>query len=153
MGLRISYRENTGDEQLGKIASLRSPGRGFFVRASNALSACSRDFSHTGRAGRKSRCVTTAPRRAENYLLAPHVPLASSRRSHRRTLASLLFPTFWRYDVLRGLDYLRNAGIQTDSRISEAIEIVIKRPPENSLAAERPSSRTSIGNGNGCRQG
>ncbi|MEI9975711.1 MAG: hypothetical protein WDO73_28815 [Ignavibacteriota bacterium] len=26
------------------------------------------------------------------------------------------FPTFWHYDVLRGLDYLREAGIKPDGR-------------------------------------
>jgi hypothetical protein len=34
------------------------------------------------------------------------------------------FPTWWQYDVLRGLDYLRDAGVEPDDRIAEAIEIV-----------------------------
>src|SRR6516162_7124657 len=33
--------------------------------------------------------------------------------------------------VLRGLDYLRNAGIKPDSRVSEAVEIVIERRHQN----------------------
>ena len=41
------------------------------------------------------------------------------------------FPTFWHYDVLRGLDYLRDAGIKPDSRVTEAIEIVIARRHQN----------------------
>jgi hypothetical protein len=41
------------------------------------------------------------------------------------------YPTFWHYDVLRGLDYLRDAGVQPDSRIREAIEIVIARRHQN----------------------
>src|ERR1043166_6179155 len=41
------------------------------------------------------------------------------------------FPTFWHYDVLRGLDYLRNAGIKPDNRVREAIEVVIKRRHQN----------------------
>ena len=41
------------------------------------------------------------------------------------------FPPFWHYDVLRGLDYLRNAGIQPDNRVREAIEIVIERRHQN----------------------
>jgi len=40
-------------------------------------------------------------------------------------------PTFWHYDVLRGLDYLRDAGIKPDSRVTEAIEIVVKRRHQN----------------------
>ena len=31
------------------------------------------------------------------------------------------YPTWWHYDVLRGLDYLRSAGIRPDARMEEAI--------------------------------
>jgi hypothetical protein len=41
------------------------------------------------------------------------------------------FPPSWHYDVLRGLDYLRNAGIKPDSRVAEAIEVVIARRHQN----------------------
>jgi hypothetical protein len=34
------------------------------------------------------------------------------------------FPTWWHYDVLRGLDYLRDAGVQPDDRVAEAIQLV-----------------------------
>jgi len=34
------------------------------------------------------------------------------------------FPTWWHYDVLRGLDYLRHAGVTPDERVSEAIGLV-----------------------------
>ncbi len=34
------------------------------------------------------------------------------------------FPTWWHYDVLRGLDYLRSAGVAPDERVSGAIELV-----------------------------
>jgi hypothetical protein len=36
------------------------------------------------------------------------------------------FPTWWHYDVLRGLDYLRSAGVEPDDRVAEAIELVAK---------------------------
>jgi hypothetical protein len=64
---------------------------------------------------------------------SPLVPLTSNRGSHRRTLASLLLPDVLAlsYDVLRGLDYLRNAGVKPDSRVREAVEIVIKRRHQN----------------------
>jgi hypothetical protein len=41
------------------------------------------------------------------------------------------YPTFWHYDVVRGLDYLRNAGIKPDSRVREAIEVVIEHRHQN----------------------
>jgi hypothetical protein len=37
------------------------------------------------------------------------------------------FPTWWHYDVLRGLEYLRSADVTPDGRISEAIELVASK--------------------------
>jgi hypothetical protein len=37
------------------------------------------------------------------------------------------FPTWWHYDVLRGLDYLRSAGVTPDERMAEAIELVASK--------------------------
>lgn len=34
------------------------------------------------------------------------------------------FPPRWHYDVLRGLDYFREAGVAADSRCDEAIEVI-----------------------------
>ena len=34
------------------------------------------------------------------------------------------FPTWWHYDVLRGLDYLQDAGVAPDERVDEAIRVV-----------------------------
>ncbi len=72
--------------------------------------------------------VTAARARGQEYLL--------ERRMFRRlstgevvnakwTLFS--FPTRWHYDVLRGLDYLRSAGVAPDERCAEAIDLVEKK--------------------------
>jgi len=84
------------------------------------------------RAGRKSAAVTKARRRAENYLLERRMfrSLRTGEVISKRWLR-FSFPTFWHYDVLRGLDYLRSAGIKPDSRVSEAIEVVIERRHQN----------------------
>jgi len=37
------------------------------------------------------------------------------------------FPTWWHYDVLRGLDYFRRAGVAPDERMTEAIELVASK--------------------------
>ena len=37
------------------------------------------------------------------------------------------FPTWWHYDVLRGLEYLCNAGVAYDERMAEAIELVASK--------------------------
>src|SRR6202000_624074 len=84
------------------------------------------------RAGRKSAAVTQARKRAENYLLERR--MFHSLRTGKVVDKSWLrfsFPMFWHYDVLRGLDYLRSAGIKPDSRAREAIETVIARRHQN----------------------
>lgn len=51
------------------------------------------------------------------------------------------FPTTWHYDVLRGLDYLRDAGVEPDEHAAEAVEIVAKkRDPEGRWPLENPHS-------------
>jgi hypothetical protein len=37
------------------------------------------------------------------------------------------FPTWWHYDVLRGLEYLRRAVVTPDERVAEAIELVASK--------------------------
>ena len=41
------------------------------------------------------------------------------------------FPVTWHYDVLRGLDYLRSAGVEPDERVAEAVGLVAKRRHQN----------------------
>ncbi len=84
------------------------------------------------RAGRKSAAVSRARKRAENYLIERRMfrSLRTGEVIDKRWLR-FSFPAFWHYDVLRGLDYLRNAGIKPDRRVREAIEIVIQRRHQN----------------------
>jgi hypothetical protein len=37
------------------------------------------------------------------------------------------FPTWWHYDVLRGLEYLRHADVAPDERVAEAIDLVASK--------------------------
>jgi hypothetical protein len=84
------------------------------------------------RAGRKSAAVTKARKRAENYLLERRMFrfLRTGEVINKRWLR-FSFPPFWHYDVLRGLDYLRNAGLKPDSRVLDAIVIVMQRRHQN----------------------
>jgi hypothetical protein len=84
------------------------------------------------RAGGKSTAVTKARQRAESYLLERRLfrSLRTGQVIDKRWLR-FSFPPFWHYDVLRGLDYLRHAGIKPDSRVREAVEIVIQRRHQN----------------------
>jgi hypothetical protein len=80
----------------------------------------------------KSAAITKARKRAENYLLERHLlrSLRTGKIVNKRWLR-FAYPTFWHYDVLRALDYLRDAKVKPDDRMREGIEIVIKRRHQN----------------------
>ena len=84
------------------------------------------------RAGRRSAAVTRARKRAEKYLLERRMfrSLRTGDIIDKRWL-HFSFPTFWHYDVLRGLDYLRNAGIKPDDRVRGAMEALMERRHQN----------------------
>lgn len=84
------------------------------------------------RAGRRSKAVTNARKRGEKYLLERRMfrSLRTGEVIDKRWLR-FSFPTFWHYDVLRGLDYLRSAGIKADGRVREAVKVVIQRRHQN----------------------
>ena len=84
------------------------------------------------RAAGKSPAVTKSRQRAEEYLLDRRMfrSLRTGKIVDNRWLR-FAYPPFWHYDVLRGLDYLRNAGIKPDSRAREAVEIVAMRRHQN----------------------
>ncbi|MGA9943893.1 MAG: hypothetical protein WBP75_02555 [Candidatus Cybelea sp.] len=44
-----------------------------------------------------------------------------------RSWTRFAFPTMWHYDTLRGLDYLRSAGLEPDERVAEAAGIIEAR--------------------------
>jgi hypothetical protein len=75
--------------------------------------------------------VTQARRRGEAYLLERGLMRRKSTgeiierdRKGGASWARFAFPAWWHYDVLRGLDYLRRAGVAPDDRVAEAIGLV-----------------------------
>ena len=77
------------------------------------------------RGNEASPAVTEARLRGEEYLLERGL---FRRRSTGEVIdaswARFAFPTWWHYDVLRGLEYLRSAGVSPDHRVAEAIGLV-----------------------------
>ena len=72
-----------------------------------------------------SAAVTDARARAEHYLLERGMMKSlSTGEVINRRWTSFSFPAVWCYDVLRGLDYLRNAGVKPDARVAEAVALV-----------------------------
>ena len=83
------------------------------------------------RAAGGSPDVTGARRRGEDYLLERRLFRRKSSgevierdRKSGAAFTRFGFPTWWHYDVLRGLEYLRRAGVVPDERVAEAIELV-----------------------------
>lgn len=76
--------------------------------------------------------VTDARHRAHEYLLDRRM-FRSRSTGHviDQKWTRFSFPVAWHYDVLRGLDYLRSAGVKPDERVAEAIAIVAKRQHQN----------------------
>jgi hypothetical protein len=76
--------------------------------------------------------VTDARARAENYLLERCMmnSLSTGEVIDRRW-TSFSYPPVWCYDVLRGLDYLRRAGVKPDERVAEAVAVVEQRGDED----------------------
>ncbi len=77
------------------------------------------------RATRSSAGVGEARRRGEEYMLERRLfRRKSNGEVIDRSWLQFSFPTWWHYDVLRGLDHLRDAGVKLDERVTEAIGVV-----------------------------
>jgi hypothetical protein len=78
--------------------------------------------------------VTAARLRGQEYLLERRLfrrlstgELIEQDRKGGTAWTRFAFPTWWHYDVLRGLDYLRRAGVTPDERVAEAIDLVASK--------------------------
>lgn len=78
--------------------------------------------------------ITAARLRGHEYLLERRLFRRRSTgeaieqdRKGRTDWRRFAFPAWWHYDVLRGLEYLRRAGVTPDDRMTEAIELVASR--------------------------
>ena len=82
--------------------------------------------------------TAAARRRGEEYLLERSL---FRRRSTGEVVVpgylSFSFPPQWHYDVLRGLEYFRDAGHVPDGRLEEAVDLVrSKRQPDGTWPLE-----------------
>ena len=78
--------------------------------------------------------VTEARLRGQEYLLERRLFRRRSTgeaierdRKGGAAWTRFAFPTWWHYDVLRGLEYLRRAGVAPDERVAEAVELVASK--------------------------
>lgn len=78
--------------------------------------------------------VTEARARAQAYMLERRMLRSlSSGEVIDPDWTRFSFPTTWHYDVLRGLDYLRSAGVEPDERVAEAVGLVAKKQDHNGM--------------------
>jgi hypothetical protein len=82
--------------------------------------------------------VSAARLRGQEYLLERHLFRRKSTgeaierdRKSGAAWADFAFPTWWHYDVLRVLDYLRAAGAVPDPRTAEAVDLVVAKRGED----------------------
>jgi hypothetical protein len=82
-------------------------------------------------AGGSSPELTEARLRGQEYLLERRLfrrrstgEVIADRKAPDAAWTRFAFPTWWHYDVLRGLEYLRRAGVAPDDRVAEAIDLV-----------------------------
>jgi hypothetical protein len=86
-----------------------------------------------------SAAVREARRGGEEYLLERNLfRRKSTGEVVDATYLDFAFPYYWRYDVLRALDYFRHSGAEPDPRMSEAVEVVrSKRQPDGRWLLDR----------------
>ena len=78
--------------------------------------------------------VTEARLRGQEYLLERRLfrrrstgEVIERDRKGDAAWTRFAFPTWWHYDVLRGLEYLRRASVVPDERLAEAIDLVASK--------------------------
>ena len=74
------------------------------------------------------RKIRAARRRGHDYLLDRHLMRSlTTGEIVKPQWTRFSFPPRWHYDVLRGLDYLREAGVRPDERAGEAIDLLVSK--------------------------
>jgi hypothetical protein len=91
-------------------------------------------------AGGTNTAVTEARLRGQEYLLERRLFRRKSTgevierdRKGDAAWTRFAFPTWWHYDVLRGLEYLRRADVVPDERVTEAIDLVASKRDDDGL--------------------
>jgi hypothetical protein len=130
---------------IGRLLSEQLPDGGWNCEAANGST---RSSFHTTicvleallkheQAGRGSHEVTEARLRGQEYLLERRLfrrstgEVIQDRKTGGNDWTCFAFPTWWHYDVLRGLEYLRRADVTPDDRAAEAIELVASKPDKH----------------------
>lgn len=85
------------------------------------------EYSANGYTYRKSE-LSKAESEGREFILQ-HKLFRSDRTGDiiDKKMLMLSYPSRWRYDILRALDYFRLAGVEYDSRMNDAIDVLLKK--------------------------
>jgi hypothetical protein len=127
---------------IGRLLGEQLPDGGWNCEAENGSTRSSFNtticvlealLEHELRAGNNPR-VTAARLRGQDYLLERRLfrrlstgGIIEQDRKVGTDWRRFAFPNWWHYDVLRGLEYLRRAGVAPDDRVSDAIALVASK--------------------------
>jgi hypothetical protein len=76
----------------------------------------------------KHKELSSAECKAREFLLQ-HKLFQSDRTGNiiDKKMLMLSYPSRWRYDILRALDYFHQAGAEYDSRMNDAVQVLLKK--------------------------
>src|SRR5215470_14483395 len=99
----------------------RTVASGSTISGGGAILVSPSCVQETG-SGTEGATAAVARARTQEYLLERRMfRRLSSGEVIDRDWTRFSFPTTWHYDVLRGLDYLRRAGVEPDERVAETV--------------------------------
>lgn len=80
----------------------------------------------------RQREVEAARRSGEEFILQHHLFLSDRTGAViNKNFLRFPYPCRWKYDVLRAMDYFQNADRSWDPRMSEALEVILKKRVKN----------------------
>ncbi len=111
------------------------------------------------RSGAATREMTQARPRGQEHLLERRLfrrlstgEVIERDRKSGVSWTCFAFPSWWHYDVLRGLEYLRSAGVTPDERVADANAAMDRSPSAELMGAlQRGNGPEGLDPGTGLR--
>lgn len=135
-GIEADYLKSIVDILIGEqmldggfncYSNSRVAARHSSVHSTLSVAEGIREYLDNGYSYRR-RDLRSCERDAQEFLL--HHKLFRSHRTGEimdKRMLMLSFPSRWRYDVLRALDYFRLAGAKYDARMDDALQVLLNK--------------------------
>ncbi len=91
------------------------------------------EFQKLGFTYRKKE-IQSAKKSSEEFILL-HQLFLSDRTGEiiNKDFLKLTYPSRWKYDILRTMDYIQYAGIEWDERMRAALDVILKKKKKNGI--------------------